>query len=97
MQIPPPLHRTNDPITSKLAASSARELQARHIALIYSALLDAGMVGMTKDELAAVTGLDATQVARRGKEGEDRFWTIGPETRRGRTGRLCRVWTALRA
>lgn len=88
------LARTSDPITSHAAAARVDEFQARHVALILAALKAAGPLGLTKDEMAEVTRLDATQIARRSKDGAG-LWRIGPETRRGNTGRSCRVWFAV--
>ena len=82
------------PQTSRDAAARVEEFRARHVALILQALKAAGPRGLTKDEMARVTRLDATQIARRGKDG-DGLWRVGPETRQGNTGRRCRVWFAL--
>lgn len=95
MQLSLPLARNTDPVTSHQAASQAVALQARHVAIILQALKDAAPYGLTKDEIAEVTRLDATQVARRGKDGLGSLWRVGPETRQGNTGRACRVWFAL--
>lgn len=64
------------------------------MALILSALIAAKPIGLTIYELESVTRLTATQIARRSKDGLE-LWRIGPETRRGNTGRSCRVWFAV--
>ncbi len=94
MQLDLPLARSTDPLTSHQAAASANDLRARHVALIYCALVDAKPSGLTIYELAHLTRLTPTQVARRSQDGSQ-LWRIGPETRMGATGRQCRVWFAL--
>ena len=83
------LYRTSDPITSVVAGEKTKEFRARHISKIWAVLKDFGP--MNKNEIASKTGLDATQVARRGKEMElNHLVKIGPERKDG-----CRLWRAL--
>ena len=81
--------RTSDPETSQRAGENSKEFRARHISKIWAALKDFGP--MNKNEIASKTGLDATQVARRGKEMElNHLVSIGPESKDG-----CRLWKAI--
>lgn len=58
-----PRARSTDPHTSHAAASSAKELQARHHVLILECLRRYGPLG--KDGIAARTRLDGVQTCRR--------------------------------
>lgn len=83
------LSRSSDPETSKLAGENSKEFRARHISRIWGSLKDFGP--MNKNEIALRTGLDATQVARRGKEMElNHLVSIGPDSKDG-----CRLWRAI--
>ena len=58
--------RKSDPLTSFVAADSAKELAKKHGSLIVACLVQHGPLG--KDGIATHTGLDGNQVARRLKE-----------------------------
>lgn len=58
-----PRARSRDPVTSKLAAASAKELQARHHILILECLRKHG--ALSKDGIASRTRLDGVQTCRR--------------------------------
>jgi predicted ArsR family transcriptional regulator len=89
-----PASRRTDPITSKLAAESAKQLQQRHCALILEALRRHGPSG--KDRLAAYTGLTGPQVARRTFElGEIGKIKLTGESVASNAGRPERVWRAV--
>ncbi len=89
VSVPVALSRSSDPETSKLAGENSKEFRARHISKIWGSLKDFGP--MNKNEIALKTGLDATQVARRGKEMElNHLVSIGPEVKDG-----CRLWRAI--
>lgn len=62
----PPAARRTDPATSHAAAASAKDLQARHAALILDCLKRHGPLG--KDGIAARTALTGVAVARRTAE-----------------------------
>ena len=79
--------RKRDPDTSKSAAQSVSAFEADHFNRIRDALVGAPA---TIHELAARTGLDHVQIARRLPEAS---WAIPTaETRLGPSGRACRVW-----
>ncbi|MES2958480.1 MAG: hypothetical protein V4792_09840 [Pseudomonadota bacterium] len=83
--------RARDPITSKLAAAAAKDLQRAHCDEILAALRKFGALG--KDGLAARTRMDGTAIARRLPEME-RAGLVAPT---GRTvmstaGRVEREW-----
>ena len=61
-----PRVRSSDPLTSFVAADSAKELAKKHGSLIVACLVQHGPLG--KDGIATHTGLDGNQVARRLKE-----------------------------
>lgn len=61
-----PRVRKSDPLTSFVAADNAKELAKKHGSLIVACLVQHGPQG--KDGIAAHTGLDGNQVARRLKE-----------------------------
>lgn len=89
VSVAPVLSRSSDPETSKVAGENSKEFRARHISKIWSSLKDFGP--MNKNEIALKTGLDATQVARRGREMElNNLVSIGPEVKDG-----CRLWRAI--
>jgi len=72
--------RVRDPITSKLAAAAAKQLQADHHQRIAACLAAHG--AMSKDAIAKQTGLSGVQVCRRLSEME-RLGLAAP------TGRTC--------
>jgi predicted ArsR family transcriptional regulator len=88
-----PLFRRNDPVTSKIAGTMAREFRGDHERKILEAL--AAGPG-TKDELAARCGLSEQQVARRmhGLARAGLVETTGT-TRPSASGRPERVWRAV--
>ena len=61
-----PRVRSSDPLTSFVAADSAKELAKKHGSIIVQCLVQHGPLG--KDGIATHTGLDGNQVARRLKE-----------------------------
>jgi len=58
-----PRNRKTDPLTSWQAAGSAKDLAKRHAQMIVDCLAKGGALG--KDGIAAITGLESMQVARR--------------------------------
>lgn len=58
-----PKARNTDPVTSHMAADSAKELARQHHDRIIACLTKHGPAG--KDEIAERSGLEANQVARR--------------------------------
>lgn len=95
------LVRGTDPETSVQAALRVAEYQASHEGLIYGALRDAGAAGLTKDEIAVHTRMDAVAVARRLSSMEARrligrtVLGIDPvryQTRENAKGNACAVW-----
>ncbi len=91
------LARFTDPATSKAAARATSSFRSKHIGLIYYHLKRVPG-GATKDELAVLTGLDATQIARRlsGMEaGSPQLVIRTSETRDSPSGRKCIVWKAI--
>jgi len=87
--------RADDPDTSKAAALAAAEFAGDHRAKILGSLMTQGPA--TIYELAARTGLDHVAVARRLPELEERGVARPTDaTRKGPTGRACRVWEAKR-
>lgn len=101
MQIDLPLSRNTDPTSSRHAEVKVEAFKKNHEGVILNALT-AG--GLTKDELAVVTGLDATAVARRmsAMERADRVARrkIGEtpdgrpiyQTRLNKRGNPCAIW-----
>lgn len=86
-----PRARSTDPVTSHLAASTAKELQARHHRIILECLRQYGPLG--KDGIAARTRLDGVQTCRRLTE----LSRVGQIKETGRTvpstaGRQEREW-----
>jgi len=61
-----PRVRKSDPLTSFVAADSAKDLAKKHGSIIVQCLVQHGPLG--KDGIATHTGLDGNQVARRLKE-----------------------------
>lgn len=90
----PPQARVLDPMTSHEAAASAKELQARHAALIVDCLNRHGPLG--KDGIAARTKLTGVAVARRAVELQ-RAGAIRPtgKTVTSTAGRNEREWEAV--
>jgi predicted transcriptional regulator len=88
-----PRARTRDPITSHLAAAQLTTA-ASHYAAIHEALTLHGPAG--KDRIAALAGLDPSQVARRLPEMR-RLGLVGltGETVQSRSGRAEREWQAI--
>jgi hypothetical protein len=88
-----PRARTHDPLTSKLAAVQLTTA-ASHYAAIHDALTLYGPAG--KDRIAALAGLDPSQVARRLPEMR-RLGLVGltGETVQSRSGRQEREWQAI--
>ena len=88
-----PRARTRDPVTSHLAAAQVTTADS-HYQAIYDAL--AGWGPMGKDEIAALAGLDPSQVARRLPEMR-RLGLVGltGETVQSRSGRQEREWQAI--
>ncbi len=88
-----PRARHRDPITSKLAASAAKQLQAAHCDEILSCLRKHGAMG--KDGIAARTKLDGVQVCRRLGELETAgLARLTGENVKSTSGRLEREWAA---
>lgn len=88
-----PRVRKDDPITSYEAADSAKELASKHHKIIHDCLQKHGPLG--KDGIAALTGLESNQVARRMNE----MKVIGlvfltGNTVKSNSGRNEREWTA---
>ena len=88
-----PRARTHDPLTSKLAAAAVTTADS-HYAAIHDALTLYGPAG--KDRIAALAGLDPSQVARRLPEMR-RIGLVGltGETVQSRSGRQEREWQAI--
>ena len=90
VSVVPALSRISDPETSQRAGENSKEFRARHISKIWAVLKDFGP--MNKNEIAIKTGLDATQVARRGREMElNHLVSIGPDVKDG-----CRLWRSIK-
>jgi len=88
-----PRARTRDPVTSHLAAAAVTTAAA-HYGLIHAALILFGPAG--KDRIAALAGLDPSQVARRLPEMR-RLGLVGltGETVQSNSGRQEREWQAI--
>jgi predicted transcriptional regulator len=88
-----PRARTRDPLTSKLAAVQLTTA-TDHYTAIHEALTLHGPAG--KDRIAALAGLDPSQVARRLPEMR-RLGLVGltGETVQSRSGRAEREWQAI--
>ena len=86
-----PRVRNTDPLTSWQAAGSAKDLANRHARLIVDCLTKYGSMG--KDGIAAQTGLDSNQVARRLKElEEDGEISLTGQVVKSKSGRAEREW-----
>ena len=85
--------RRDDPVTSHQAAARVAEFAHAHQAVIVGSLMSQG--AGTIYEIAARTGLDHVQVARRMPELEA-LQVARPtaETKPSPKGRACRVWEA---
>ena len=88
-----PRARTRDPVTSHLAAAQVTTAES-HYKAIYDAL--AGWGPMGKDRIAALAGLEPSQVARRLPEMR-RLGLVGltGETVQSYSGRQEREWQAI--
>lgn len=88
-----PRARTQDPLTSHLAAAQVTTADS-HYQAIHDALTLHGPAG--KDRIAALAGLDSSQVARRLPEMR-RLGLVGltGETVQSRSGRAEREWQAI--
>jgi hypothetical protein len=88
-----PRARTRDPVTSHLAAAQVTTAES-HYKAIHDALILFGPAG--KDRIAALAGLDPSQVARRLPEMR-RLGLVGltGETVQSRSGRAEREWQAI--
>jgi hypothetical protein len=88
-----PRARTGDPATSHIAAAAVTSADY-HYARIHDALMVFGPAG--KDRIAALAGLDPSQVARRLPEMR-RLGLVGltGETVQSRSGRAEREWQAI--
>ena len=88
-----PRARTRDPVTSHLAAAQVTTADS-HYQAIYEALKGWGPMG--KDEIAALAGLEPSQVARRLPEMR-KLGLVGltGETVQSRSGRAEREWQAI--
>jgi transcription initiation factor IIE alpha subunit len=86
-----PRYRKTDPLTSWQAAGSAKDLAKRHAQMIVDCLAKGGALG--KDGIAAITGLESMQVARRlhelEREGEI---CLTGKVVKSKSGRMEREW-----
>ena len=86
-----PRVRNTDPLTSWQAAGSAKDLAQRHAQIIVDCLTKNGALG--KDGIAALTGLESMQVARRLHELErDGEISLTGRTVKSKSGRNEREW-----
>ena len=86
-----PRVRNTDPLTSWQAAGSAKDLANRHARLIVDCLKKYGAMG--KDGIAAQTGLESMQVARRLHELErDGEIKLTGKVVKSKSGRMEREW-----
>jgi transcription initiation factor IIE alpha subunit len=86
-----PRVRNTDPLTSWQAAGSAKDLASRHARLIVDCLEKYGAMG--KDGIAAQTGLESNQVARRLNELErDGEISLTGKVVKSNSGRMEREW-----
>ena len=89
-----PRVRKSDPLTSFVAADSAKELAKKHGLIIVQCLVQHGPLG--KDGIATHTGLDGNQVARRLKELETLgFIELTGKTVKSKSKRQEREWRVL--
>ena len=83
--------RSSDPVTSYEAADSAKDFASRHAGLIVDCLKKYGALG--KDGIAAHTGLESNQVARRLNELErDGEICLTGKVVKSKSGRMEREW-----
>jgi len=88
LELTSPRARRSDPRTSYVAAEKAASFTAKHVAKIFSCLVENGK--MTPKEISQKTGLEYHAVQRRGKEMETgKLIVRGPEEKDGM--RLWRV------
>ena len=88
---PRKLRRRTDPKTSDAAASSAKELRAKHHKIIIGALRESG--DMTSEQISDIVSLDYWAVARRMRELCDANLIVETgQVRRNRSGRQATVW-----
>lgn len=88
-----PAARRRDPETSKAAAASAKDLQARHAALIVDCLKKHGPAG--KDRLGALTSMTGVQCCRRLSElARAKLVRLTGKTVPSTSGRQEREWEA---
>lgn len=94
MNLHHPRARYADPDTSHRAAAQAELFSKNHCERILEWLLKNGP--STVDEIAAGTGMDSQQVNKRTPEleREGKIFTMPGRVRKGRSGRLMRVWYA---
>jgi transcription initiation factor IIE alpha subunit len=86
-----PRVRNTDPLTSWQAAGSAKDLASRHALIIVDCLTKHGALG--KDGIAAQTGLESMQVARRLHELErDGEICLTGKVVKSKSGRMEREW-----
>ena len=86
--------RNTDPSTSWAAADSAKALAAQHATIIIQALVRYGAMG--KDGIAAITGLDGNQVARRLSELErNHEILLTGRNVQSKSGRVEREWKVM--
>jgi predicted ArsR family transcriptional regulator len=86
-----PRVRNTDPLTSWRAAGSAKDLAQRHAQIIVDCLTKNGALG--KDGIAALTGLESMQVARRLHELErDGEISLTGQVVKSKAGRMEREW-----
>jgi transcription initiation factor IIE alpha subunit len=86
-----PRVRNTDPLTSWQAAGSAKDLASRHAQLIVDCLEKYGAMG--KDGIAAQTGLESNQVARRLNDLErDGKICLTGKVVKSNSGRMEREW-----
>ena len=86
-----PRVRNTDPLTSWQAAGSAKDLASRYARLIVDCLEKYGALG--KDGIAAQTGLESMQVARRLHELErDGEIKLTGKVVKSKSGRMEREW-----
>ena len=86
-----PRVRNTDPLTSWQAAESAKDLASRHARLIVDCLEKYGAMG--KDGIAAQSGLESMQVARRLHELErDGEICLTGKVVKSKSGRMEREW-----
>ena len=86
-----PRVRKSDPLTSYVAADSAKELAKKHGSLIVACLVQHGPLG--KDGISYLIGLDSNQVARRLPEmARLGMVELTGHTTKSKSGRAEREW-----